>query len=64
MSQAMSRETAEHFYAWLERTVATCDQHGVEQSIHALLSEYPSLPDEGRSWSEIRALAERAQNRS
>ena len=55
----MDRDTAEHFYSWLERTVPADHQHQVEQDIHAFLREYPSLPADGRSWPEIRNLAER-----
>ena len=54
----MDRETAEHFYAWLDRFVHEGDQHEVEQQIHALLEEHPTLIDEGKSWSEMRAMAE------
>jgi len=54
----MDRETAEHFYAWLERSVAPDEQHTVEEDIHALLREYPDLPAT-KSWPEMRALAER-----
>jgi hypothetical protein len=53
----MDRETAEHFYAWLEKTVPIQDQHEVEQGIHDLLRDDPELL-EGRSWPELRSLAE------
>ena len=59
---SMDRETAEHFYAWLDDAVAADEQHEVEQDIHALLRAYPELPAEGRSWPEMRALA--ARNRT
>jgi hypothetical protein len=55
----MDRDTAEHFYAWLDRTVHVEDQHEVEQQIHALLREYPDLVNT-HSWPEMRALAARA----
>jgi hypothetical protein len=53
----MDRATAEHFYAWLERTVATDEQHEVEQAIHALLRQHPELV-QTHSWPEIRRMAE------
>lgn len=55
----MSRDTAEHFYAWLERSVSTSEQHDVEQMIHALLRQHPDLVD-SHSWPEMRDMAERA----
>ena len=55
----MDRETADHFYTWLDRTVALDEQHGVEQAIHRLLREYPEMIEQGRSWPEMRTLAER-----
>ena len=54
----MDRQTAEHFYAWLEATVADDEQHEVEQAIHELLREHPDLV-EVHSWPEMRRLAER-----
>lgn len=56
---AMDRATAEHFYAWLEKTVPANEQHNVEQQIHALLRDHPDLIEKGRSWPEMRELAER-----
>ena len=53
----MDRDTAEHFYAWLERHVAECEQHEVEQNIHGLLRNYPELLAT-HSWPEIRRIAE------
>ena len=58
MTKVMTRETAEHFYRWLESAVFAEDQHGVEQAIHALLRDQPDLIDEGKSWPEIRRMAE------
>lgn len=55
----MDRDTAEHFYAWLDRNVREEDQHAVEQGIHALLADHPDLVDRGRTWPEMVALAER-----
>lgn len=54
----LTRETAEHFYVWLERFVYDEDQHQVEQDIHGLLTDHPELV-ETHSWPEMRALAER-----
>ena len=59
MARVMDRDTAEHFYAWLARTVPDDEQHTVEQQIHRLLREHPDLIDKGRSWPEMRTLAER-----
>ncbi len=53
----MDRDVAEHFYAWLERTVPIEDQHDVEQKIHCLLREHPELVMT-HSWPEMRQLAE------
>lgn len=54
----MNRETAEHFYTWLEKHVAEQEQHEVEQLIHRLLRDYPDLV-QTHTWTEMRALAER-----
>jgi len=43
--RVMDRDTAEHFYNWLDSHVRSEDQHAVEQSIHALLRDHPSLLD-------------------
>jgi hypothetical protein len=58
MSKVMDYQTAEHFYAWLDKTVHIEDQHQVEQQIHMLLRDYPELVDT-KSWPEMRELAER-----
>ena len=55
--QVMDRDTAEHFYAWLDRHVRPEDQHDIEQAIHALLRDHPGLLDT-HSWPEMRDLAE------
>ncbi len=54
----MNRETAEHFYAWLNRCVPEDEQHEVEQGIHKLLREYPDFANT-HSWPEMRAITER-----
>lgn len=54
----MTRDTAEHFYAWLDRNVRPEDQHDTEQLIHALLRDHPEMVDT-HSWPEMRDLAER-----
>ena len=53
----MSRDHAEHFYNWLEKTVFKDEQHTVEEQIHALLKDHPDLL-ETHSWPEIRAMAQ------
>lgn len=55
-NETMDRETAEHFYAWLDRVVDVRDQHNVEQAIHGLLREHPDLLMT-HGWSEMRRLA-------
>lgn len=54
----MDCDTAEHFYQWLDRTVAPDEQHDVEQVIHALLDDDPTLVNT-HSWPEMRAMADR-----
>jgi len=54
----MSYDEAEHFYAWLEKTVHITEQHETEEAIHAVLRLHPSLISEGYSWPEIRRMAE------
>lgn len=56
MKSVMSRDTAEHFYNWLE-TVHISEQHEVEQRIHALLRLHPDLV-ETHSWPEMQRMAE------
>jgi RecB family endonuclease NucS len=58
MKKTMSYDVAEHFYAWLEKTVSPCEQHEVEEQIHALLRENPDLIEKGYSWLEMRKMAE------
>ena len=53
----MNYDQAEHFYNWLDRTVAPGDQHSVEQAIHDLLGDDPDLVNT-HSWPEMRAMAE------
>ena len=43
----MSYDDAEHFYAWLSKTVHITEQHEVEESIHAVLRLHPTLISEG-----------------
>ena len=59
MAKVMDYDTAEHFYLWLTEHVREEDQHEVEQGIHRLLRAHPTLIAEGRSWPEMRMLAER-----
>ena len=60
MKRVMDYDTAAHFYAWLNITVREDEQHQVEQQIHALLRDEPELIEQGRSWTEMRDLAEYA----
>jgi len=53
----MDRDTAEHFYAWLNRTVHESEQRKVEQQINALIREYPDFLIT-KSWPEMRTIAE------
>lgn len=53
----MDRDTAEHFYAWLEKYVHESDQNTVEDAIRALLASDPDLLAQGRTWPELRRLA-------
>lgn len=57
MTQVMDRDTAEHFYNWLDRYVAENEQHEVEQLIHRLLRDYPEMVNT-HDWSEMRRYAE------
>jgi hypothetical protein len=57
-NKIMSYDEAEHFYAWLEKTVHITEQHETEEAIHAVLRLHPSLISEGYSWPEIRRMAE------
>lgn len=52
----MDRDTAEHFYTWLERTVPLDMQHDVEQGIHQILRDDPDLLNT-HSWPEIGRMA-------
>jgi hypothetical protein len=58
MTRVMDRETAEHFYTWLE-TLHRFDQHEAEQAIHALLRDDPDLLLT-HSWPEMWAMAKGA----
>lgn len=49
----MDRNTAEHFYNWLDKWVPLSEQHELEQAIHALLRENPELIEQNRSWPEM-----------
>lgn len=60
MNKVMDRETAEHFYAWLDRYIHISEQHETEQLIHKILREHPDLVEKGYSWPEIRNMAEYA----
>ena len=49
----MDRQTAEHFYAWMEKWIPFDEQHEMEQAIHQLLRENPELIEQNRSWPEM-----------
>jgi hypothetical protein len=53
----MDRDTAEHFYTWLDANVRDSEQHTVEQQIHALLRDYPNMINT-HTWSEMRTFSE------
>jgi hypothetical protein len=55
MPRVMDRQTAEHFTAWLENWVHESEQHAVEQAVHALLRDDPSLVLT-HSWPEMRTM--------
>ena len=54
--RVMDRDTAEHFYAWMDRAVRFDLQHEVEQAIHALLRNDPELVND-HSWPELCRIA-------
>ena len=54
--RVMDRDTAEHFYAWMDRMVRFDLQHEVEQAIHALLRNDPELVND-HSWPELCCMA-------
>ena len=56
--RVMDRDTAEHFYAWLDKVVYPEDQHVVECQIHALLKEHSDLIEKNYGWSEMLRMAE------
>jgi len=56
MGKVMDRETAEHFYRWLDRYVSLDEQHEVEQSILALLKDDPELLND-HGWPELREMS-------
>jgi hypothetical protein len=56
--QIMDRETAEHFYAWLDKVIYPEDQHVVECQIQALLKDHNDLIEKNYSWSEMLRMAE------
>ena len=56
MGKIMDRETAEHFYRWLDHYISKDEQHEVEQAIHALLKDDPELLND-HGWPELREMA-------
>ena len=57
MQTVMDRDTAEHFYVWMDRYVPEQDQNQVEEDILKLLADDPSLLD-NRSWPELWRMTE------
>lgn len=55
MATVMDRWESKHFYRWLTNHVAMNEQHGVEQSMHRLLTDQPVLL-KTHSWQEMRKL--------
>lgn len=49
----------DHFQRWLDQNTTEDDRVVTEQGIRRMVAEYPELIEKGRSWPEIRALAER-----
>lgn len=55
-NSVMTQDDAEHFYAWMEKSVRPEDQHEVEQKIHELLRQHPDMT-KTHSWPEMAKLA-------
>ena len=54
----MTEQTREHLTGWILNHVAEADQFATYSLIYTFCLDYPDLP-ESRTWTEIRALAER-----
>lgn len=51
--------TENHLQRWLDVTIVEDDRVAVEAGIRRFVEDHPDLIENGRSWPEIRALAER-----
>lgn len=58
MKKAMDRDTAGHFYKWLEQFVAERHQQEAEEDVLAALREDPTMIARGEGWPAIRARGE------
>lgn len=54
----MDTENEAHFQAWLDRTIPEDSRESVESSMRKVMADNPEMVDEGRSWPEIRKLAD------
>jgi hypothetical protein len=54
----MDPDNEAHFETWLDRTVPDEQRGAVESSMRKVLADHPELVEEGRSWPEIRRMAE------
>ena len=59
MEKAMTGAEALSLDLWLQRTVLGEEYTVVLDSMLAFIHDYPDILAEGRSWPEIRSLAER-----
>jgi len=55
----MDKQETMHFFKWLESTVHRDDRSKVMRQIGQLIADHPDLIKKGRSWPEMRELAER-----
>ena len=56
--QIMDRDTAQHFYKWMDKVINPEDQHVVECQIQSLLKDHNDLIEKNYSWSEMLRMAE------
>jgi len=54
----MDKFTKAHLKIWLQKTCHRNEIQKTQNQILLFLKEYPEILDEGRSWPEIRNLAE------
>lgn len=60
----MKEQTFKHLSLWIDETIHEDEKMSVLADMLYFLSDYPDLPEKGRSWREIRELAARYRNRS